>query len=189
MKTSDLLRNRVAAIAGLSRDLRADTASLDWTKPLLPGTSPLGLTFWHLPRTLDWLVNTCIRDTAEIADGSVYANLPDADRFGFGTGLSSDDAAAAAAAVDRDELDIYADAVHKDVDDFLASLSDDDFDRVVGEFPQRQHRRPSYSAPGALAEVAHLNALPLGVLFARPGLMHQMMHLGELDLIKQLASA
>lgn len=187
MRATDLLRNRVAAIAAGTRDLRRDTASLDWSRPLLPGTSPLGLTFWHLPRTFDWLVNTCILDAAEIADGPAYGDLPDADRYGFGTGLSADDAIAVAAAVDAAQLETYADAVHAQVDEFLAALSDDDLDRVVSEFPDRQNRRPAYSAPAALAEVAHLSALPLGVLFARPGLAHQMMHLGELDLIKQLA--
>ena len=71
----------------------------------------------------------------------------------------------------------------------LTSLSDDDLDVVVGEFADRQNRRPAYATPGALDAVAHLHALPLGVLFARPGLAHQMMHVGELDLIKQLAAA
>jgi hypothetical protein len=187
VKAADLLRNRVAAIAGASRDLRRDTAVLDWSRPLLPGTSPLGLTFWHLPRTFDWLVNTCIRDTEELADGPAYGDLPDADRYGFGTALSADDAVAVAAAVDAAALETYADAVHAQVDEFLASLSDDDLDRVVSEFADRQNRRPSYATPAARSEVAHLGALPLGVLFARPGLAHQMMHLGELDLIKQLA--
>jgi hypothetical protein len=187
VKATDLLRNRVAAIAAGTRDLRRDTAALDWLHPLLPGTSPLGLTFWHLPRTFDWLVNACIRDTAEIADGPAYGGLPDADRFGFGTGLSADDAVAVAIGVNRDALETYADAVHAQVDEFLASLSDDDLDRVVTEFADRQNRRPAYSTPAALAEVGHLRELPLGVLFARPGLAHQMMHLGELDLLKQLA--
>lgn len=187
MKASDLLRNRVAAIAATSRDLRVATAALDWTRPLLPGTSPLGLTFWHLPRTYDWLVNTCIRDTPEVADGPSYGDLPDADRFGFGTALSPEDVAAIAAGVDRDALETYADAVHAQADEFLASLSDDDLDQVVAGFADRQRRRPAYSTPGALDEVAHLSALPVGVLFARPGLAHQMMHLGELDLIRQLA--
>lgn len=187
MKATDLLRNRVAAIAGASRDLRANTASLDWSRPLLPGTSPLGLTFWHLPRTFDWLVNTCILDTAEVADGPSYGDLPDPDAFGFGTALSPEAVTAVAGGVDRDALEAYADAVHAQVDEFLASLTDDDLDRVVTEFADRQQRRPAYSTPGALAEVAHLTALPLGVLFARPGFAHQMMHLGELDLIKQLA--
>ena len=188
MKTADLLRNRVAAVASATRDLRAETAALDWARPLLPGTSPLGLTFWHLPRTLDWVVNTCIRDTPEVADGAVYGSLPDPDRYGFGTGLSAEEAATAAAAVDRGELETYADAVHANVDEFLASLSDDDFDRVVSEFAERQNKRPAYATPGALAAVSHLNALPLGVLFARPGMAHLMMHTGEIDLIKQLSS-
>lgn len=189
MNASDLLRNRTSAIAGSTRELRAETASLDWTRPLLPGTSPLGLTFWHLPRTLDWLVNTCIRDTPEVADGPAYGNLPDPDRFGFGTALSPDDVAAVANGVDRDELDAYADAVHAQTDEFLAGLTDDDLDRVVSEFADRQRRRPAYSTPGALAQVSHLDALPLGSLFVRPGLAHLLTHYGEVDLIKQLAPA
>jgi hypothetical protein len=185
----DLLRDRAAAIESSARSARAEAAHLDWTQPLLPGASPLGLTFWHLPRTIDWLMNTCVRDSAEVADGASYGSLPDPDRYGFGTGLSAEAAQTAAASIDRDDLERYATEVHREFDAWLATLTETDLDRVVVEFRDRQARRPSYGTAEALAEVGGLMSVPLGVLLVRPGVAHQMMHLGEIGVIRQLASA
>src|SRR6478672_2533825 len=117
-----MLRNRVSAVRAQSRALADSAKDLDWASPVLPETSPLGLTFWHLPRTLDWLVNTTIRGTHEVADDQQYGDLPDPDTFGFGTGLSTEEAATAAANVDRGILAAYADAVHESADTWLQTL-------------------------------------------------------------------
>ena len=175
------IRASVAALAGDARDL-------DWSTPVLPGTSPLGLTLWHMPRTVDWVVNTSIRDVTEVADGSTYGDLPDPRRFGFGTGLTPDDAAAAAKAVDPEALARYADAVHEMADDWLAGLTDDDLDQPVPEFMDRQRTRPAYCTPEALAEVKHLAALPVGQLLLRPAVSHLLVHLGEVELLIQQAT-
>jgi len=70
---------------------------------------------------------------------------------------------------------------------WVRSLSDDDLDRTVDEFDERQRRRTAYNTPEALAEVSHLGGLSLGVLLARPAMSHLLMHLGEVDLLVQLA--
>jgi len=133
-----MVRNRVAAVRAQSRALADSAAGLDWASPVLPDTSPLGLTFWHLPRTLDWLVNTTIRGTQEVADGERFRALPDPDTFGFGTGLSADQARTAAATVRPEPLAAYADAVHEAADAWLGTLTAEDLDRTVPEFRERQ---------------------------------------------------
>lgn len=183
----DVLRDRVGAVRAQSRSLAAAAANLDWATPVLPGTSPLGLTFWHLPRTVDWLVNTTIRGVPEVADNPQFAELPDPDTFGFGTGLSAEQAASAARVVQPSTLAAYADAVHDAADAWLATLSDEDLDRVVTEFRARQDARPAYITPAALAEVEHLPTQPVGSLLMRPATSHLLMHLGELELLIQQA--
>lgn len=186
MNAVDVLRNRVAGVRTQGRALAESAAGLDWSAAVLPGTSPLGLTFWHLPRTVDWLVNTTIRGLPEVADKHT-AGLPDADTFGFGTGLSTEQARAAAAQVQPDALAAYADAVHEAADAWLATLDDAALDQPVAEFRDRQHARPAYCTPEALAEVAHLPDQPIGVLLMRPATSHLLMHLGELELLIQQA--
>jgi hypothetical protein len=189
MRAVDVVRNRVAAVASMVLEQAEAASALDWSRPLLPGTSPLGLTLWHLPRTTDWLLAT-IRGGPEVADDDVlYDRLPDPERFGFGTGLTPVAAAEAAAGVDRTALSRYVTAVAAHADEWLSTLSDDDLDEVAVEFVDRQQRRPAYSTPEALAEVTHLPTLPIGVLLMRPAVSHQLMHLGEIDLLVQQARA
>jgi hypothetical protein len=182
-----LLRNRVAAIGASTRSFVSDAREVDWTSPILPGTSPLGLTLWHLPRTVDWLVNTSVRGEAEVADDGRYAELPDPDRFGFGTGLSAEQVSEVAATVSPEPLLAYADEVFRVADDWLATLTAADLDQPVAEFRERQRSRPSYCTDAALAEVEHLPDLPLGVLLVRPAVSHLLMHSGEVDLLIQQA--
>lgn len=189
MNAVELLRNRIAAVGAMGRSLVSDADGIDWAKPVLPGTSPLGLTLWHLPRTVDWLVNTSIRGTTEVVDEPRFADLPDPDRFGFGAGLTAEQVAEAAATVRPDPLLAYVDEVHRVADEWLATVSADDLDRPVSGFADRQRARPAYCTEAALAEVAHLPDLPLGALLVRPAVSHLLMHAGEIDLLIQQAKA
>ena len=182
-----LLRNRVAAVGANTRSLISRADGLEWVAPVLPGTSPLGLTLWHLPRTVDWLVNTTVRDADEIADAAEFSDLPDPDSYGFGTGLTPEQAAEAAGQVRAQALLAYADEVHKAADAWLTTISDADLDAPVAGFRDRQRRRPSYCTEAALSEVQHLPDLPLGELLLRPTISHLLMHGGELDLLIQYA--
>jgi hypothetical protein len=187
MNAIEMLRNRRAAITAGLDDLIADTDGLDLGRPVMPGTSPLGLTLWHIPRTQDWLVNTCLRDVEEVA-GRFGAGLPDPERFGFGTGLAPDDAQRAAAAVTRGRLRDYAAAVGHEVDAWLATLDEAALD-VVPPFQQRQAARAAYTTPGALEAIDGLDGLSVGMLLLRPGLAHLLRHLGEIETLSQLARA
>lgn len=189
MRAVDLVRQRVAAAGAGLTDLVGQTRDLDWATPLFPGTSPVGLTLWHLPRTLDWVVQTSIRGETEVADGPSYGGLPDPDRFGFGTGLSADDAAAAAAMVRPEDLLAYNAAVQETVDAWLSTLTDEDLDQPVAGFDDRQRSRPGYATPEALAAISGLGQLPLGMILQRPSMAHLYRHMGEIDLLAQLAQA
>ena len=182
-----LLRNRVDAVGSNTRSLISQADGIDWVTPVLPGTSPLGLTLWHLPRTVDWLINTSVQGVAEVADTPAYADLPDPDTFGFGTGLTPEQASDVAGQVRAESLLAYASEVHRVADAWLATLTDADLDAPVAAFRDNQRRRPSYCTDAALAEVQHLPDLPLGHLLLRPTISHLLMHGGEIDLLVQHA--
>ena len=59
-----LIANRNSAVNASVHGLIKAAAGLDLVAPVLPGTSPLGLTLWQLPRVQDWAVNTSIRTSA-----------------------------------------------------------------------------------------------------------------------------
>lgn len=182
-----LISNRVGAVNTNLHTLVDRARDVDWVTPVAPGTSPIGLTLWHMPRTLDWLVNTSLQGRPELADGPEFGGLPDPQTYGFGTGLTPAEASAAASDVDADELLRYADAVHENAQKWLGSLSAEDLDSPPAEFDARQRSRPAYCTPAALAEVEGLGQLPLGVLLMRPAVSHLLMHFGEVQTLIQVA--
>ena len=184
MDAVTLLTNRVSAVNASVHGLIEAAAGLDLVQPVLPGTSPLGLTLWDLPRVQDWLVNTTIRNVPEVV--AEFPGLPDPERFAFGTRLTPDDAGDAAWAVDLDVLLSYADAVTSGILDWLPTLSPDDLDWVP-PFAERQQTRASYCTPAALADVAGLHGVPVGVLLMRPAVSHVFHHAGEIELLIDVA--
>jgi hypothetical protein len=181
----DLLRNRSSAVSASVIGALGELADVDLATPILPGTSPLGLTLWHVARTQDWLVQASIRGVPEVAE-RFRGGLPDPDRYGFGTGLSAEAAITAAREIRPDRLAAYATAVGEEVDRWLSTLRDVDLD-AVPPFDERQMSRAAYSTPAALAEVAGLGGLTAGQLLLRPAMSHVFRHLGEVDVLGQLA--
>lgn len=182
-----ILRNRSAAVTAGLVDAVGRLDGIDLVKPVAPGTSPLGLTLWHVPRAQDWLVQGSVRGVPEVAE-RFLDGLPDPELYGFGTGLSADQAEAAAAAVDPARLVAYATAVRDEVDAWLATLTEADLD-AVPPFEARQASRAAYSTPAALDDVVGLYGLTTGVLLLRPATTHVMRHLGEVDALLGIAHA
>ena len=182
-----ILRNRTAAVTASLVDTIHRLDGVDLVRPVAPGTSPLGLTLWHVPRAQDWLVQGSVRGVTEVAEGFLDG-LPDPGRYGFGTGLSEEQAEAAAAAVDPGRLVAYATAVRDEVDAWLASLTEEDLD-AIPPFAARQASRAAYSTPEALLDVASLDGLTTGVLLLRPATTHVFRHLGEVDALLAIARA
>jgi hypothetical protein len=187
MDVIEVFRHRTAAVASQVRSLVHDAGTLSMADPLLPGTNPLGLTLWHIPRTQDWLVNTCVRGTDEVVE-QFRDGLPDPDTYGFGTGLTAEQALQAAAEVELPALLAYTDAVGQSVDEWLATLDPRDLD-AVPPLLERQAARPPYQKPEALAEIQGLIDQPLGVLLMRPVMTHLFWHMGEIELLIQLGKA
>jgi hypothetical protein len=185
MRATDLLRNRAAAVHGALHELAGSVAGLDLAEPVVPGTSPLGLTLWHIPRSQDWTVQTCIRAEREVVE-DFADGLPDPESYGFGTALTPEQARAAGAAVDLPTLLAYADAVAATVDAWLADVTEDELD-VVPDIVERQRVRAAYSTPGALDELAGLRGVPAGLLVMRPAIAHCFVHVGEVDALVQVA--
>jgi hypothetical protein len=183
-----LLRNRVGAVNAALHDLVAKVDGVDLVEPVVPGTSPLGLTLWHIPRTQDWLVHTTIRAVPEVADSFSPKGLPDPNEYGFGTGLSPERARAAAGEVRPETLLAYADAVTTAIDGWMETLDESDLD-YVPDLIRRQNTRPAYSTPEALPDVAHLEGLPSGVLLLRPAISHVFMHAGEVEVLAHTAKS
>jgi hypothetical protein len=185
MRAIDLIRGRQRAVTASVLSAVESVRGLDLATPVLAGTSPLGLTLWHVPRTQDWLVQTSLRGEPEVVEAH-HEGLPDPERFGFGTGLTPQGAAEAAGAVSLERLAAYARAVGETIDAWLATLDDADLD-AVPPFADRQRTRSAYATPGALAEVKELDGLPVGTLLVRPAFGHALRHLGEVDVLAPYA--
>ena len=180
-----MLRHRMKAVTGHLAGLTGDLHGVDIVAPVAPGTSPIGLTLWHVPRAQDWLMNTSIRGVPEVVDRH-HDGLPDPERFGFGTGLTPDWARDAAATVELPRLLEYATAVRDEVDAWLATLSTADLD-AVPPFAAHQAARAAYVTAEARADVEHLDGLTTGDLLLRPGLSHLFVHLGEVGALMDVA--
>ena len=185
MNAIELLRNRTRAVTTAVVDLAGGLDGIDIVEPVVPGTSPIGLTLWHVPRAQDWLVQTCLRDVPEVA-GRFPDGMPDPELYGFGTGLSPSQAREAAAAVRLPRLVDYATAVRDEVATWLATLGDADL-AALPPFRARQAARAAYVTPAALADVDGLDGLSAGVLFLRPALTHVLRHLGEVETLAGIA--
>jgi hypothetical protein len=185
--TRIVIHHRIQGALNYCGDLIAESHGVDWKAPAFEGASPVALTLWHVPRTLDWLVNTSIRGVAEVADRPRYGELPSPDVYGFGTGLTPEQVASATDLIKQDDLLRYVSEVGESVQEWLAGLDPVLLDDPVADFDERQHSRPSYARPEALTEVDTLGVLPLGVLLVRPGVSHLFMHLGEANALLQLA--
>jgi hypothetical protein len=185
MNAIEILRNRRAAVTSGVISALDDLADVDLAHPVVPGTSPLGLTLWHIPRAQDWLVHTCIRGVAEVADGFTLG-LPDPERYGFGTGLTPHDAQAAASSVVPQHLADYAIAVGEELDGWRAALAESDLD-AIPPFASRQQARAAYVTREALADIEGLDGLTVGVLLLRPAMTHAFRHLGELETLGSIA--
>ncbi|MBV9592523.1 MAG: nuclear transport factor 2 family protein, partial [Actinobacteria bacterium] len=130
MRSADVIREALDNIRRLVADV-ADGASVDelTVRPNGTGNSPAWL-LWHLTRVQDHHV-------AELAGGEqAWTAQGFADRFDLpfaasATGYGHTSEEVARVRVPAPELVAYHDAVHARSLDFLATLSDADFDRVI----------------------------------------------------------
>ena len=94
-------------------------------------------------------------------------------------GMSAADAAAIAAAVTRDNVLAYADAVHAAMMGWLETLTPETLG-LVPDLRANAARLPAYQVPGYTAEVEEMVGYPVWALLSAPCFAHQREHVGEI---------
>lgn len=163
-----------------------DLTEAEWTQPVLPGTNPLGFTCWHLVRTRDWAVQTAIRGIPEVIADERWVSWHRLARAGIGAGIPLEQANEIARQTSRQDTLAYADTVHSTIQSWLRHLSDDDLE-TIPEIEAHMSTYPEYQHAGFRAEIADLLGQPIWRLLNGPCNGHLREHLGEMNLLKQIA--
>lgn len=184
MRAIDLVIRQLDGVHGLYHEIADDLTDREWTARVFPGSSRLGFTLWHLPRTQDWAVQTLLRGAPEVIADARWQGRGPLQTPGMGAGFTPEEADELAHGLDRADVLDYADAVHQSCAAWLRTLTDDDLDTIT-DMPGRQTAYPEYQRPEFLAEVQHLIAVPTWRILLGPCIGHVRSHLGELEVIKQ----
>jgi hypothetical protein len=128
--------------------------------------------------TRDWAVHTAIQGVPDVRERPPFVSAavnPAHPPFG----MSAVGAVAIAAAVTRDGLLAYADAVHSAMMEWLETLTPEALDRVP-DLRANAGRLPAYQVPGYIAEVDSMTGYPVWALLSSPCFAHQREHVGEI---------
>ena len=132
MRTTDLLIDGYERIHGVVHSALDGTSSATLTYRPAPEANTVAWLVWHLTRVQDDHVSEVAKKEQVWTSEGFY------DRFGLpfgvratGNAQSSDDVAALTTGADL--LGAYFDAVHARTQAYLATLSDDDLDRIVDD--------------------------------------------------------
>lgn len=188
MRSTDLIRQQLAGVHNLFREVAGDVTDAEWTLHALPETNVIGFTLWHLPRVQDWAVQTAIRGVPEVICDPKWKRLGDPDAVGIGVGMTIEEADAIARSVTRADVCAYADAVRDELMAWLATLSDDDLD-VIPDLDAHHRAHPIYQRPELRAEIAHLIGGPAWRYLTGPCIGHWRGHFGELEILQQVMRA
>lgn len=161
---------------------RADGAT--WSRTVSPGTNPVGFTLWHCARTLDWGFQATVRGVEEVAKRPEWRDRMPADGW-FGAGVTPAVAQRIASEVGAGIVAAYNEAVRAESLAWLATQSDASLDAV----PDLRARteQAGYLHPEVWEEIASLQGIPSWQFLLRPCMNHVRVHLGEMDLLLQLA--
>jgi hypothetical protein len=160
----------------------------------LEGVNPIGFLVWHISRSQDWAVNTAIRDVPEVITRKPWVGSPLAVP-GIGTGFDLEEAVHAAEGFELPALLGYADAVHRDTLEWLATIDEEMLDEIpdVGahDAPHAEYQTPGFraemdSGPEHDDAVGRRGGLPVWIFLTSVSITHLHRHLGELDLLKDL---
>src|SRR5947209_15627779 len=119
MRAIDVLQKQYAGNHGLFHSIANDLTEDEWSAIIVPGTNPLGFTLLHVARAQDWAIQTMVRGVPEIVRGEPWASSPAMLTPGWGIGQTLEGAQQVAAALPKDEVLSYADAVHAAISEWL----------------------------------------------------------------------
>jgi hypothetical protein len=175
-------------VHSLFHDIAGDVTERELTAPVFPGSSLLGFTLWHLPRTQDWAVQTVIRGLPEVIADARWHGRGRLRTPGIGAGFTPEEVAQLASGLVLADVLDYADAVHHTTLDWLSALRDDDLDTIPA-MEAHEAAYPEYQRPAFRAEVAGLEGKPVWRFVAGPCVGHTREHLGEVGILKQALRA
>jgi hypothetical protein len=181
----DILQMQLVGSFNLIRERVQAVPDGDWDRSVIPGTSRIGFTLFHCARIIDWAVHTAVRGAPEVADDGRWRDRLAPDAL-FGAGISDATADTVPERVSRATLLEYLDILQPAVLDWLSSQTPESLDRPA-DIRGHQAQRPEYMADPVWAEIASLDGIPGWQVLARPSMAHIRVHMGEVDVLRQLA--
>lgn len=181
----DLLKLQFAGINGLINEFASDFTDAEWTTRVTAQTDLPGFIFWHVARVQDWAVQTAARGVPEVIQDSRWQGRDGLSTPGVGTGFTRPEADQIASAVSRLEYIEYANAVHQAIRSWLSTLTEADLE-VVPDMVAHQAGYPEYQRPSFHEKIKSLIGQSTWRLLLGPSNAHVRLHLGEVDLLKQL---
>lgn len=178
MDAVTLITRQLEAASRVGRGLASEITDDLWQRAAYSGANPLGFIAWHMVATRDWTLHTAIQGVPDVRERAPFASAavnPEHPPFG----MSAAAAVAIAAAVTRDGVLAYADAVHAAMMKWLATLTPDELDRMP-DLRANASRLPAYQVPGYVAEVEDMVGYPVWALLSAPCFAHQREHVGEI---------
>ena len=175
MRAVDVLANQLDGTNTLFQDLLANTTDGEWTARVWPETNTLGFTAWHLVRTSDFAIQTCVRSVPEVGHDPVA---------GVGIGLTLEEADQVARQHSKTEVAAYAKAVHAEIRSWLTGRTEADLEAVPDWRPNAR-RFPAYLEPKH-ADALAWDGFPTWRFIAGPCVGHWRGHFGEMELLRQV---
>jgi hypothetical protein len=178
MDALSLITRQLEAESQVGRGLISEITDELWGRSAYPGANPLGFIAWHIIATRDWAVHTAIQGLPDVRERAPFASTainPALPPFG----MSAADAAAIAANATRDDVLVYADAVHAAMMEWLGTLTAEALE-TVPDLRANASRLPAYQVPGYIAEVEDMVGHPIWALLSAPCFAHHREHVGEI---------
>jgi hypothetical protein len=123
------------------------------------------------------------RGVQEVIEDPRWQSLGSPSLSGIGVGLTEAEADALARSITLMDLLAYADAAHRTVVNWLATLSDEDLD-AQPDVPARLERHPAYLSDAMRGEAPWIYERPPVWRCLSPGMGHVREHLAQVELLK-----
>jgi len=187
MTARDVLEFQLNGSFNLLAERLEKTTDEEWTRRAIPGTSLVGFIIWHGVRTIDWAVHTAVRGVPEVAAAARWAGRLQ-QQHAYGSGITLEEADAAARGVGREVVRGYLEDVRGAVIGWLHGVGEAELDRVPA-MKEQQRVDPHYLQPEVWAEVSSMEGVPAWQILSRPSMSHIRVHSGEIDALLQALRA